>query len=247
MKRNLLLFGLLLAVAGNAVAQEPIAMDGKEWNVKLRTTGWEGEEDPNNVNYTRNVRSWIDGDTVVNGMMCKKLYEQVERLWNGEMESFKVDYCRQDGDKFYRNGKLMYDFSLQANDDFDDKMRVKEVGDTMLDDGVTRKYLLIVYADSWENPSIYDIDYWIEGIGSLTGGIYMNNTFGDGASFSLLDCSYNNQYLYLYKRTETNVEELTHKPSTTATPYYDLMGRPVANPTCGIYFKDGKKTFVSKE
>ena len=57
MKRNLLLLGLLLAVVGNAVAQEPIAMDGEEWNVKVRTAGWEGEEDPNNVNYTRNVRS----------------------------------------------------------------------------------------------------------------------------------------------------------------------------------------------
>ena len=29
MKRHILLFGLLLAIAGNAVSQEPIAMDGK--------------------------------------------------------------------------------------------------------------------------------------------------------------------------------------------------------------------------
>ena len=136
----------------------------------------------------------------------------------------------------------MYDFSLQVNDDFDDMMRVKEVGDTVLDDGVTRKYLLIVYTGSWENPSIYDIDYWVEGIGSLKGGIYINNTFRDGARFSLLDCSYNNQYLY--ERTETNVEELTHKPSTDATPYYDLMGRKVTNPTRGIYIKDGRKVVI---
>ena len=30
----------------------------------------------------------------------------------------------------------------------------------------------------------------------------------------------------------------------TPTPYYDLMGRPVANPTRGIYIKDGKKIAV---
>jgi hypothetical protein len=28
------------------------------------------------------------------------------------------------------------------------------------------------------------------------------------------------------------------------TPYYDLQGRPVANPTRGIYIKDGKKIAV---
>ena len=225
-----------------ASALKPIAMDGKEWNVIKRMTGWDGEEDPNNVNYTWNVRSWIDGDTVVNGMMCKKLYEHVERLWNGETESFKVGYCRQDGDKFYRDGKLMYDFSLQVNDYFGDMMRVKEVGDTVLADGITRKYLLIVEADSWEHPSIYDIDYWVEGIGSLKGGIYRNYPFGDGVRFSLLDCSYNNQYLY--KRTETNLEELPCKQSTDATSYYDLMGRKVDSPTRGIYIKDGRKVVI---
>jgi hypothetical protein len=30
----------------------------------------------------------------------------------------------------------------------------------------------------------------------------------------------------------------------TVTPYYDLMGRPVAHPTRGIYIKDGRKEIV---
>ena len=33
----------------------------------------------------------------------------------------------------------------------------------------------------------------------------------------------------------------TEKP---LTPYYDLMGRPVAHPTRGIYIKDGKKVVI---
>ena len=28
------------------------------------------------------------------------------------------------------------------------------------------------------------------------------------------------------------------------TPYYDLLGRPIANPTRGIYIKDGKKVAI---
>ena len=35
----------------------------------------------------------------------------------------------------------------------------------------------------------------------------------------------------------------TVAPSTD-TPYYDLQGRPVANPTRGIYIKDGKKVAI---
>ena len=37
------------------------------------------------------------------------------------------------------------------------------------------------------------------------------------------------------------------KANNHDTPYYDLQGRKVGVPTRGIYIKDGKKTFVSKE
>ena len=36
MKRNLLLFGLLLTIVSNIVAQEPIAMEGKEWTYRTQ-------------------------------------------------------------------------------------------------------------------------------------------------------------------------------------------------------------------
>ena len=32
----------------------------------------------------------------------------------------------------------------------------------------------------------------------------------------------------------------------SVTPYYDLMGRPVANPTRGIYIKDGRKVVIGQ-
>lgn len=44
----------------------------------------------------------------------------------------------------------------------------------------------------------------------------------------------------LIKRAdETGLE--THQPEASLTVYYDLMGRPVANPTRDIYIKDGRK------
>ena len=32
----------------------------------------------------------------------------------------------------------------------------------------------------------------------------------------------------------------------TSSPYYDLMGLPVAQPTRGIYIKEGKKVVIGK-
>ena len=34
------------------------------------------------------------------------------------------------------------------------------------------------------------------------------------------------------------------KDDGNSTPYYDLMGRPVAHPTRGIYIKDGRKVLI---
>ena len=42
---------------------------------------------------------------------------------------------------------------------------------------------------------------------------------------------------------ETSISAIKDAPSAI-TPYYDLMGRPVAHPTRGIYIKDGKKIAV---
>ena len=239
MKRNLLLFGLLLTVASNIVAQEPIAMEGKEWNVQLKQSGRE-ESDYVNGQYTRNKQIWIDGDTIVDGIPCKKLYILGTNVWDGNIYQESLGYCRQDGEKYYQNGKLMFDFSLQVNDKFGDLV-VKEIGDTVLSDGVSRKYLLMADVSAYDPLIIYDMDYWVEGIGSLTAGVLTNYPFGDGSHITLLDCSHNNQYLY--KSIEAGVEEPLYKP-TTATPYYDLQGRKVAHPTRGIYIKDGRKVVI---
>ncbi len=52
---------------------------------------------------------------------------------------------------------------------------------------------------------------------------------------------------WLYSR-ETYVSQMSvddiYMDFNCVTPYYDLMGRPVANPTRGIYIKDGKKVAI---
>ena len=52
---------------------------------------------------------------------------------------------------------------------------------------------------------------------------------------------------WLYSR-ETYVSQMSvddiYMDFNCVTPYYDLQGRPVANPTRGIYIKDGKKVAI---
>lgn len=243
MKRYLILLAMLLAIVSGVTAQEPIAMDGKEWNIIERI--------PYYIDLSSDVRMWIEGDTIVDGTACKKLYTHTQELWEGGKERLEVGYCRQDGDKYYQNGKLMFDFGLNVGDTFsiheyDDLVfacMVTHVGDTVLLDGIPRRYLhLSPYYYGVVHPSPQDT--WIEGIGSLSMGIVSNDFYHDSGVFiQMRSCSYYG--LYIYKKNGTNVDAPQHL-SVPSTPYYDLQGRPVVNPARGIYIKDGRKISLNK-
>ena len=54
--------------------------------------------------------------------------------------------------------------------------------------------------------------------------------------------SANGIYLLDVDAVDTSIPTIENE--TSAAPYYDLQGRPVANPTRGIYIKDGRKVVV---
>lgn len=226
-----------------AVDENYLAVDGKEWNIIATVT----HED---VPYTSDVRMWVDGDTIVGDIRYKKLYKQETPRWKGGEEKLDVGYCRQNGNKYYQNGKLMFDFGLSGQFDaliVDNQVGlyayVSQTGDTILTDGKSRKYQTMYWWEGYDGEEI-DIsikDTWVEGIGSLTMGIY-DNIFGKHKrSIELQSCSYYG--LYIYQKNGTNVDVPQHL-SAPSTPYYDLQGRPVVNPARGIYIKDGKKIAV---
>ena len=219
---------------------EPIAMDGKAWYIREKIVHY--------IDYSSDVYMWIAGDTIVDDIYCKKLYIHTKQLWEGGEESLEVRYCHQDGEKYYQNGDLMYDFSLEVGDEFatyvdneENKLlyTVVGVGDTVLLDGLSRKYL--VMAPSYEGVVIPGYtDIWVEGIGSLTQGIAQNDFYWSGGVITeLQSCSYNGQCIY--KKNDTHIHNV---PCKVFTPYYDLQGRKVAHPTRGIYIKDGKKVAI---
>lgn len=226
-----------------AVNENYLAVDGKEWDVRVTVT----HED---VPYTSDVRMWVDGDTIVGDIRYKKLYKQETPRWEGGEEKLDVGYCRQNGNKYYQNGKLLFDFGLSGQFDaliVDNQVGlyayVFQIGDTILADGKSRKYQTMYWWEGYDGEDI-DIsikDTWVEGIGSLTMGIY-DNIFGKhNRSFELQSCSHNG--VYLYNKDDTHIIPIRQE-LILSTPYYDLMGRPVENPARGIYIKDGKKIAV---
>ena len=219
---------------------EPIAMDGKEWHIREKIAHY--------IDYSSDVHMWIAGDTIVDETYCKKLYVHTKQLWEGGEESLEVRYCHQDGEKYYQNGDLMFDFSLEVGDEFDTCADNEEVGlfytvvsvgDTVLLDGLARKYMVI--APSYDGMVIPGhTDIWVEGIGSLTQGILHNDFYwSGGVTTELQRCSHNKQSIYA--KSDTYINNVS---SNVSSPYYDLQGRPVAAPTRGIYIKDGKKIAV---
>lgn len=185
---QLISFGSVEQLEGGS---DPIAIDGKEWHIRA-----------GHYIYFSDIHMWIDGDTIVDGMACKKLYTHTCQLWEGGKEFVEVGYCRQDGDKYYQNGELMFDFSLQEGDKFTlnghTTYSVIDTGHVVLKDGVSRRCLTVMDDATESSPNEYNSDVWIEGVGSLSMGVFSNDFVSAGLIKTLLDCSYNGQHIYYH-------------------------------------------------
>ena len=203
MKQILFLLSVLTIVSSEIVAQESIAIDGKEWNIRA-----------GHSLYISDIHMWIDGDTIVDGTVCKKLYTHTKQLWEGGKESVEVGYCRQDGDKYYQNGELMFDLALQVGDTFAldtyTTYTVINIGDIVLTDGMPRKCLTVI-DDTDAQPNIHNSDVWIEGVGSLRMGVYSNDFVSAGQVKTLLDCSHKGQRIYYHDPIAVDGKEWTFK------------------------------------
>ena len=193
-----------------------LVKEGKKWHIRT--------EVPYVNKNTYDIFMWVEGDTIINGVSYKKLHKQTRNVKDSSMGTFEIGYCHQANNRYYQNGELMFDFSLQEGDVFyprkGEPLTVRRTGKMALDDGIMRKYLLMV-ADTQDPDTTYNADYWIEGIGSLKTGILTNDFTSDGLIKELQSCTYNGEYIYKSKTNET-------KP----------VSRPTNRKGYGIYYDD---------
>ncbi len=189
----------------------------------------------------------LRGDTIINDVAYKKYY--VNGLYTGAF--------RESGEKVFflkwEDESLCYDFNLKKDDVFSSvytNCRVVQE-DYIESCGMKLRCLGICNED---DPTS-DMNYWVEGIGSLgclpEYSIYAN--LDGGATFIMLSCRIGEQYIY--RNTEVKVGSLSPNSSPIGRgtsgrgaddSFYDLQGRRLNGEGLpkGIYIQGGKKRII---
>lgn len=152
--------------------------------------------------------------------------------------------------RVYGNIYLCYDFSLKVGDEVK-LLNHYFVGDSLPDFKYATCYVSKVdtaeYCGVQRKRITLSGDYedmWVEGIGSLTRLFPIDGIIGCHSVVAvhseINSCTNNGNYLY--RKNETNVRVPRNQDISGSC--YDLIGRPVATPTRGIYIKDGRKVIL---
>ena len=255
MKKVILTIVCLTALTGTMKAEEdyiPFVVEGKVWNT-YRSHGpsmdyWFG-------------KYYIEGDTVINDILCKKLYS-----YNVYYNDNKIRYeaALYEKDKkvhvFNKEGELagkdvlLYDFNLRIGDSVKTANGVFCVMGTEKHDyrGIRQNYYVLCDVNE-KNRNDMTIGFWREGVG--TNKDVLDNYPGIllGGYTGLLSCVVNGDTIYSYtdnfkyeealsKKYTTGISTVKAGAKARAESWYDLQGRPVTRPEKGrIYIHDGRK------
>jgi len=218
---------------------KPLLKEGRTWNHTLVNISRE---------YDKSLTIW--GDTIIGGNVWKKVY-------NGSLYEKAL---REDGRKVYELAKgkpadsqqLLFDFGLQVGDRqysalYENDVRYLEVMSIEYINSGGKDYRVLklnqVINSSGETASS-DNCYWIEGIGSDC-GIVQPCQWADitGYTCQLKSCYDNDECIFSMMNFYTGVTTLT-SDKQKSVGIYDLQGRPVSQPSKGVYIENGRKRVV---
>ena len=196
-------FGAIVPI-GDQVAYRPMIEDGKVW--KVGSTEGISDSIVKMVDYY-----YLDGDTIIDGKTCKKM--MCQRYVSPEHPDYDViiqfpllrnigAWYEEDKKVYFYNAqnkqyKMMYDFSLDANETFliDDYYSYvigpKQTGGL---DGFKGVYRDVMWYDE-EEP--YYNTTWLEGVGGIEGPIF-NIYYGkEYHPVFLMSCTVGDEVIYL--------------------------------------------------
>ena len=223
----------------------PLMEDGKVWNygwwtaAALTTPG---------VDYTPVPQTYmVEGDTVIDGRSCMKLFSQRD---NNEKE-FEASYYETAG-KVYMvkdgetEGRLVYDFSAKKGDVIsvynceEDRMEDVTIHDVQTMN-VQGRDLKCLFVKGQHDGGCW----WLEGIGSSEGFEYNIQKNTPGNTIKISSVYLGDKCLFLAEDDKPSAIEgiitnITDRRTDNAI--YDLMGRRLNGvPAKGIYIQNGKK------
>lgn len=170
--------------------------DGKRWNCLCdRASAGAPEE------YNEEYSYFVDGDTLINGMPCKKIY--YESKDGGSCYYYGAVYEAKSKVYYFPKGEerevLLYDFTCQPGDRLvanGQEIYIKDVTEEIYH-GVSRK--CVVWRPVWDWVTDEMLEWgpfatWIEGIGS-TKDLFFYQPL-DGNYNRLISCEQNGKILY---------------------------------------------------
>ena len=258
MKNYLVLLSFLLAISDGIVAQHNktyLVSEGLQWAKCFHYHTGE---------YTTCTYE-LRGDTIIDGKVYKKeWYTHYEDLSHMKLTGH---FMREEAEKVYRKDErndeyLWFDYAANIGDTiFYEDSFVKVIGysdTTIVCNGVSRTYRGVDVQVGTNTGSYTDYEYslipgyietFYEDLGLFKNRDFVSDPsfFATGGIFELLWIKRDGTMLYqqeenVFWKDNTNIE--VHRINQTPSPYYDLQGRPIANPTRGIYIKDGKKVTI---
>ena len=219
---------------------EPFLQEGKLWNL-LYHNPFTGEE--------YNTQLTINGDTIVNGHLCKKVYENNA----SQVKAFLFE----DGKKVFRcwlgreDPELLYDFGCEVGDVV--TLSYCKVLVTKIDTVEQRGHMLrrIAYSVAYDDDENFeDHGYcWVEGVCSSAD--MLSNMELPGNYYNFRSCELDGEVLYDYKVFFSDAVHTGIQPSQNArtsrydsNQYYDLQGRRVNVARRGVNIRDGRKMII---
>lgn len=211
MKR--ILFFLLFASSFSCWAQtqyKPFVEEGKVWTMKCNN--WDR---PWASDYVFSY--YLEGDTVIGGKECKKLYSF--NAGNNNSTAYISALYEIDGKVYFipankEGSYVLYDFSVPLNETtsineflhphdwppFTMKNYERRPVNLM---GTERNCLLV---KSVKHEGGFNTGWWIEGIGSVNGPLDTWSYGAHGKSTFLLECSVNGKVIYSNSDFSTNIK-----------------------------------------
>ena len=238
--------------------------EGREWIYKELLPDYESmtEEQIRNgvVPYTANFHSLLVGKTVM--FEDKECHEILHRK---DKDSTLFGYAYEDGNKIFfyalfaddvegfsqpinyikNQWQVLYDFSATVG--IASEMVWLWSGFSLADIGIISVNGCQCTRQVWksEDNGIYLI---VEGIGSETGFLYIENITDNGASTQFVECRDKGQRIFTkenFNATSSinDFSETLNQPNTMSSEYYDLQGRRLSSrpQRGGVYIQTGKK------
>lgn len=253
----LYLIPAIVCYMSNCFAQKnlyhPFAVEGKVWHMLYNQ--------PESTDFYPQYEFsyYIEGDTLISGIKCKKLYTHNEG--NNNSTKYKLALYEEGKTVYFipqnhTDSYILYDFGIPVGTTsiIEDvihpewKIKIRNNEERYIIAGDDRRCLLVNRVDDTVNElsENYPSGWWIEGIGSELGPLntWLFQAMGN-CSF-LKYCEINGHIVF--NTSSMNESTRSHLPnhSPTISILYDLQGRRLhQKPAQGIYIDNGKKIAVS--